>query len=142
MENRHDERKAEEGRGKSSSDSEFEGSSRGVGSLRGEGQNSGFSGAGGINPSDRSWTGIGHGSEGFTPGGIGSRLIAKLLEQRAEVLSRYEVVLQRKAEYEAKLEQIDREMREARQIVAECLGIEGNHESDELLPDSRDNDPV
>jgi hypothetical protein len=50
-------------------------------------------------------------------------LIAKLLEQRGEVLSRLDVVLQRKAEYESKLQQIDRELAEARDMLAETLGL-------------------
>lgn len=88
-----------------------------------EGREFRFSGAGGITPCDRSWTGADGRKEDDPPGGIGSRLIAKLLEQRAEVLSRYEVVLQRKAEYEAKLEQIDRELADARRLLGEILNL-------------------
>lgn len=79
-----------------------------------------FSGAGGVDPSDRPWTSS-SGQTDSHSGGIGSRLIAKLIEQRAEVLSRYEVVMQRKAEYETQLQRIDREMDEARALISEVL---------------------
>lgn len=64
------------------------------------------------------------GHEDPTPGGIASRLIEKLLEQRAEVQGRYEIVLKRKSEYEEKLTQIDREIEEARAIAQEILQID------------------
>lgn len=95
-----------------------------LGSSGPESKEFGFSGASRVDASNRPWTGI-RGQEGDPVGGISSRLIAKLLEQRAEVLSRYEFVIQRKAEYEAKLKQIDRELESARELVSEVLELEG-----------------
>ena len=110
---------------------DFEDDLRGLGSARRKSEEFRFSGSSGIGPSDRPWTGIDQPeSQADHAGGIGSRLIDKLLEQRAEVLSRYDVVLQRKAEYEAKLEQIDRELVEARTMLAEALGLDEFNESE------------
>lgn len=111
-------------KGQNDSDCYPPGASGGLGGVRSESKIFRFSGAGGVSPSDRPWTGYDQRTTSDFTGGIGSRLIAKLLEQRAEVLSRLDVVLQRKAEYEAKLEQIDRELTEARQMLAECLELE------------------
>lgn len=59
-----------------------------------------------------------------TRGGIASRYLTAKLEQLGEVRGRYAIVLQRKAEYEAKIAQIEREIEEARAIAAELLHIE------------------
>jgi hypothetical protein len=69
--------------------------------------------------------------EDSTPGGIASRLIEKLLEQRAEVQGRYEIVLKRKAEYEEKLTQIDQELEEARAIAQEIFQIDQLGQTDQ-----------
>ncbi len=44
-------------------------------------------------------------------------MIAKLLEQRADVVQRRELALQQMAELDQKLEQIDRELAEARDLI-------------------------
>lgn len=107
----------------SSGESIAENDPRRLGSSGRESQALRFSGAGGITTGRSSWSScaLNRGSAGDPPGGIGSRLITKLLEQRAEVLSRYAVVMQRKAEYEAKLEQIDREIEEAQALLMDAL---------------------
>lgn len=95
-----------------------------LGKIGGESGKFGFSGAGRARPSHRPWTGCsGREPESDRAGGIGSRLIAKLIEQRGEVLGRYQIVCDRKAEYEAKLEQIDRELAEARKLLAEAIDL-------------------
>lgn len=103
--------------------------SGGLGAARNQSKSFGFSGASGVDPGDRPWTGFTPGQEGSGSGGIGSRLIGKLLEQRAEVLSRYAVVMQRKEEYEAQLKRIDRELEEARTLLSEVL--ESENQGDE-----------
>lgn len=54
-----------------------------------------------------------------SPGGIVSRLLAEKIDRLGEVRGRLEIVNQRKAEYEEKITQLEREISEIRAIAEE-----------------------
>lgn len=63
-------------------------------------------------------------SQDSTRGGIASRLLETKLEQLGEVRGRLATVLSRKAEYETKIAQIEREIEEIRAIASEIFQID------------------
>lgn len=67
-------------------------------------------------------------SQDSTRGGIASRLLETKLEQLGEVRGRLKIVLSRKAEYESKIAQIEREIEEIRAIASEIFQIEEKQE--------------
>lgn len=119
--------KTEEGEGGGRSECRVTNEPSGLEGIGRESKGFRFSGASRIDPGDRPWTSP-SGQTDSNSGGIGSRLIAKLIEQRAEVLSRYEIVMQRKTEYEAQMQRIDRELDEARALISEVLTSDVNDE--------------
>jgi hypothetical protein len=67
-------------------------------------------------------------SQDSTRGGIASRLLETKLEQLGEVRGRLKIVLSRKAEYESKIAQIEREIEEIREIASEIFQIDEKQE--------------
>jgi hypothetical protein len=65
-----------------------------------------------------------------TRGGIASRLLEAKLEQLGEVRGRYEIVLKRKIEYEAKMAQLEKELQEIQSIAAEILQIDKSEDQE------------
>lgn len=109
--------------GQNYSERHSESVSRRLGSARSKGKGARVSRESRTGESDRPWGNI-KSRQDYSFGGIGSRLIATLTQQRQDLASHLEAARQSVAEYEAKLQQIDRELTEVNELLTQSLETE------------------